>query len=779
MKHEHPALFSTGSTVPVLRSVHASGELNGLLLSMTLRQTFRNESADNLEVVYTFPLAWGAVLLGLEATLGGRRMTGKVLARTEARERYEDAVAQGDAPIMVERAQNGVFSASLGSLKPGEEAQIELSYAQLLSFEQGRIRLVVPTTIAPRFGDPIGEGGLSPDQVAAPDLMAEHGFSLTLRLRGPLARARIGSPTHAIAHQAENDAATVSLQGRAWLDRDFVLVLDDLEGQSFAVTGPDPQSAEGHAAVIASYCPALPGAAPSPLRLKILVDCSGSMAGDSIALARAALHPLVDQLAPRDQVSYSRFGSLPQRVLSFGSANEANARALIEAIEATDADLGGTELALALADTFALPAQDARDAGEADVLLITDGEVWGAERIVADAQRSGHRIYALGVGSAPAESLLREMAESTGGACEFVTPKEDMGAAVQRLLIRIRLGTPLLAQIESSETQVWCSPLPTRWIPAETVHVFMRLASMPAEGPSLNLDGKLALKGHLHRVDGDLVARLVAAREIALATDPSEARALAERYQLVTEHTNLLLVFYRAEGTKTDGMPDLNQVRPMVAAGWGGVGSVTLPAASRMYRGGIRALVAGEANLRFSVVSDQVLPSVWRSADASSRPNSEPLAWDDDLGSVIPAFLRQQPGSSRAPNANKTVHPTTPRKPASRSSPSTASPSAIIAAFNANTIEQQSFQQILRAVLALELATSLCKMIDAAANNVGGPVNAWACYLLWLHESGSPELRLTSEALTLVRRQINKFHPDSIAKCKGIFSDLNPINQRI
>lgn len=670
----------------------------------------------------------------------------------------------------MERAQNGVFSASLGSLKPGEEAQIELSYAQLISFEQGRIRLVVPTTIAPRFGDPIGEGGLSPDQVAAPDLMAEHGFSLTLSLRGPLARARIGSPTHAIAHQAENDAVTVSLQGRAWLDRDFVLVLDDLEGQSFAVTGPDPQSAEGHAPVIASYCPALPGAAPAPLRLKILVDCSGSMAGDSIALARAALHPLVDQLEPRDQVSYSRFGSKPVRVLSFRSATDANARSLIEAIEATDANLGGTELALALTDTFALPAQDARDVGEADVLLITDGEVWGAERIVADAQRSGHRIYALGVGSAPAESLLREMAESTGGACEFVTPNEDMGAAVQRLLMRIRLGVPLQAMFESPEAQIWRSPLPTRWIPAEAVHVFMRLASAPAEGPILTLDGTVALKGHLQRVDGDLVARLVAAREIALTTDPSNAQAMAERYQLVTEHTNLLLVFDRAEGTKTDGMPDLHQVRPMVAAGWGGVGSAVFPPTMRNYRGGVGSVASSLAKLSCSVGFDSYVPSVWRSAPVASYSDPDAPPWDGNFDSEIPAFLRQQPDSSPVAAKKKTALPTKQRKPASRSAPVTASPAEIIAAFNASTVQQQSFRQTLRAVLALELTTSLCVQIVAAARHVGGPVNAWACYLLWLHESGLPELQLTPEAMALVRGQLIRVHPDAIAACRGFSS---------
>ena len=137
-------LICTSGRPVVLRSVKAQGRLSGLLLTMTLHQTFRNDEAAHIEVTYTFPLPWGAVLTGLEATLGDKRMRGQVMARRQAAQRYEDAVEQGDAPVMVEKNEDGSFTASLGSLKPGEQATIELSYAQLLNFEQGRVRLVVP-----------------------------------------------------------------------------------------------------------------------------------------------------------------------------------------------------------------------------------------------------------------------------------------------------------------------------------------------------------------------------------------------------------------------------------------------------------------------------------------------------------------------------------------------------------------------------------------------------------------------------------------------------------
>ena len=87
MKHEAPSLITADGDAVVLQSVRAEGRLEGLLLSMSLRQTFRNDTRTNIEVTYTFPLAWGAVLLGLAATLGGKRMTGQVVARQTVRRR--------------------------------------------------------------------------------------------------------------------------------------------------------------------------------------------------------------------------------------------------------------------------------------------------------------------------------------------------------------------------------------------------------------------------------------------------------------------------------------------------------------------------------------------------------------------------------------------------------------------------------------------------------------------------------------------------------------------
>ncbi len=746
MKNEHPTLTSLGTEDPVLKSISAHGKLEGLLLSMTLRQSFRNDSNDNMEVVYTFPLAWGSVLLGLEATLGGKRMTGQVMARQEARERYEEAVEKGDAPVMVEKSDGNVFSASLGSLKPGEDATIELSYAQLLAFEQGRIRLVVPTTIAPRYGNALKQGKLSPDQATEPSLLAEHRFGLSVTLCGAVGQARIGSPTHTITQQRSEAGVNVELQGAAWLDRDFVLLLEGLEGLSFAIVSSDTRSGGGHAALVASYCPDVLQQTPSALRLKVLVDCSGSMAGDSINQAREALRPLASLLKPEDQISLSRFGSQTQRVLGVVDGTPANIKRLLDAINTTEANLGGTEMANALQDTFSLHMGAAHHADEADVLLITDGEVWDAQRIVEDARRSGHRVYALGVGSAPAESLLREMAEATGGACEFATPRESMSVAVQRLLARIRLALPVQARLESPTTPLWCSPMPRRLAAGETVHLFMRLPAIPERAPLLDIAGLDALGADLTVRDDDLIARLVAAREIGQTVDRSVAAQMAERYQLVTEDTNLLLVIERAEAEKTDGMPALHQVRPMLVAGWGGSSTVVVDASQVRFS---RRSNAGPVMFRMASESTPFvgesfsLHSVWRSKQSSRSMQIDALGLGDMDDVEIPAFLRK---------IISTV------------------PAEIIATFNKAAKKGQGFRQTIRPVTDLTLEEGLCRLIAEVANLVGGPLKAWACCLLWLHDHNRPSLQLTAEARALALDQARSVSPDSLVQANSMFS---------
>ena len=79
---------------------------------------------------------------------------------------------------------------NLGNLKPKEEAVIEYSYSQLLRFEEGHVRLTLPTTIAPRYGDST-QGGIKKHQGVETDFLVEYPFTLSLLLAGGIEKATL------------------------------------------------------------------------------------------------------------------------------------------------------------------------------------------------------------------------------------------------------------------------------------------------------------------------------------------------------------------------------------------------------------------------------------------------------------------------------------------------------------------------------------------------------------------------------------------------------------
>lgn len=157
-----------------LLGVRLSVDVRGLLFEARVEQRFCNPSDTNAEVVYSFPLPWGAVLLGVDVLLGDKHLRGAVTEKQQAQAQYEEAMSEGNAAIMLEQNRDGSYSLNLGNLAAREHCTITLHYAQTLQFEQSGLRLLIPTVIAPRYGDAVRDGGLMPHQEPSHSLLAEN-----------------------------------------------------------------------------------------------------------------------------------------------------------------------------------------------------------------------------------------------------------------------------------------------------------------------------------------------------------------------------------------------------------------------------------------------------------------------------------------------------------------------------------------------------------------------------------------------------------------------------
>ena len=643
-----------------LQSVSAKGKIQGLLLEMTIRQQYKNTTKKTLETVYTFPMGWGATFMDLSVEMGGKRLSGVVTEKKDAQEQYEKAISKGDAPIMLEKNSDGLYTVNLGSLKPKEEAVIEYTYSQLLRFEEGHVRLTLPTTIAPRYGDR-SQGGIKKHHGVETDFLVEYPFSLSLLLSGGMEKATVECPSHQVQVTTNESGLEVGLVRSGFLDRDFILNLSKLENESFFIVTPDKQMGPEGCTVLASFCPpALANQKELSADIKILVDCSGSMAGDSIESAKRALHHVLSNLREDDRFSYSLFGSrVKHEFSSLKPVNQFNIGTASLLVSNTEANMGGTEIEDALLSTFKLKGTEKK----ADVLLITDGEVWDTSNIIAAAKNSGHRIFAVGVGTSPAETLLRELAEMTGGACELVSPKEDIEKAIVRMFNRIHL--PRAKEIEinwgTNETPEWTVGTNTAIFSGNTHYVFAGFKSIPNKPAHLSYQlGEsserigVGANSITHVQEGNL-ARLGASQRLSTLTEEKQL-SLALEYQLITEQTNCILVHVRDTEDKSTDMPELQKIAQMQAAGWGGASSVQMEV---LYR----RSAPMQDNMQFSISSfnapapagDAVdysqydIPRLFRSKRESTPAPSlgatydSKTTFDEDADYYeIPAFLRKQ-----------------------------------------------------------------------------------------------------------------------------------------
>ena len=747
---ESSQLISPEGLAATLQSVQIDGQLDGLLLRMTTRQQYKNNRKTNMEALYTFPLPWGATLLGLNAEIDGHRLQGTVMEKKQATQRYEKAIDEGDTPIMVERSARGLYTANLGNLKPGEEAVIEIEYAQLLRFEQGQIRITVPTTVGPRYGDAHKTGGLATHESVEASLLAQYPLTVKITLTGEIALAAVQCPSHAVAMSRQDESMVVTLQQGAFLDRDFVLLLQGLQGQSFATVAPD---GEGFA-VLASFCPTLPDKTQEPVLLKVLVDCSGSMGGDSIAAARKALHEVMKELSELDWISYSRFGSEVKHELpALQPCNAATIKQIAKLVDMTDADLGGTEMNAALISTFelgtakglkALFSKSENQNHRKDVLLITDGDIWHVESVIASAKSSGHRVFAIGVGSAPAESLLREVAEKSGGACELVSPNQDVAEVIVRMFRRMRSTRCTEVKVDWGQDVLWQSVLPSTLYGGDTLHLCARLAHMPESAPKLSWEANgtpmQSSAQQLRSQSSNLLPRLVASRHIAqLASDQEsqgETLELALNYQLVTEQTNLILVHVRADDQKAEGLPQLDKVKHMLAAGWGGAGSVDALSGGIAFSRrdvGSHVMMSCDAISSVQEHGSMATPSVWRSRSAAAaRVDALSSGSMDDF--EIPAFLRKM-----------VDHGT--------SSP-VVTPLELLQAFETASSKLLAANRFVSALQAQHVPAELTKVLDDFTVVLGSGAKAWAVVIQWLAETMADQFTLSRQAERLLRHSL-------------------------
>ena len=539
---------------------------------VTVEEWFRNTGPLLDEGVYLYPLPGEAVFSDFSLWQGDRELKGEPMDAAQARAIYESIVRQKRDPALIELAGHGLLRARVFPINPGETRKITLRYTQVLDRVGDAWRF--------RYAAGAGPGAAA--------------TSRSLRMQVDSA-ARFGdpySPTHRLAVNRRDDRLELALDD-ASTRGDLELFLPLARGiVGTSLTTNRPVGEDGFFMLLLA-----PGRAAEAQSLRrdvvAVLDVSGSMSGDKLDQAKAALVQLLSTLRPRDRFRLVTFGSGVRRyAVGWTEASGGNVRAAQDWVRGLATD-GGTNIAGALTEAFAQPPGES---ALGVVVFLTDGMATAGEtdpeRIADRAERSrgAFRVFAFGIGYDVNTYLLDRLTERARGLTEYIQPGGDIEQAVGALAARA--SSPVLTDVALRADGVELYDVQPPSLPdlfaGDELVVFGRYRGEARGEQSVTVIGRRAGREERFTTTAafgdenagrDYIQQLWAARQAgALSREirlrgpnpelVNELKRLALRYGILTEYTSYLVQEPGVVAARPDIVP---RALPQDQAGAGAV----------------------------------------------------------------------------------------------------------------------------------------------------------------------------------------------------------------
>jgi Ca-activated chloride channel family protein len=286
---------------------------------------------------------------------------------------------------------------------------------------------------------------ITPPVALAPD-DAPNPVTLTALLDIGLPLQQVSSPHHAIeVEPLQAGRYEVRLAaGSVPAERDFVLRWQPATGHMPGAALFSETWGEQRFGLLSVLPPESDVQRDIARELILVVDVSGSMHGESLRQARAALELALKQLRPDDRFNVIRFNDRTDSLFE-GSrpADQDHVQQALGYVKALQAD-GGTEMLPAM--RLALRAE-AHDDRLRQVVFLTDGAI-GNERALFDLierEIGQSRLFPVGIGSAPNALLMRKAAGLGRGTFSYIGSDAQVADRVAALFRK--LNAPVLTDI--------------------------------------------------------------------------------------------------------------------------------------------------------------------------------------------------------------------------------------------------------------------------------------------------------------------------------------------
>jgi Ca-activated chloride channel family protein len=530
------------------RSHKATIEIRKHVADVLVEATFFNPNPQRIEGVYVFPIGPKAAVSSFNMTLNGKTMEAELLEAGKARSIYEGIVRQLKDPALLEYVDQGLLRCRVFPIEPRSEVKVRLSYECALEHDSGLSRFAYPLLSA----RPGGSGSIGKVEVevkvqadSAITSLFVPGFKVETKREGASATARF----EAGSFTPDKDFEIIFGQAKRPVGVDFMTYRKGDEGYFLMAIAPDSE---------------LQTQETSAKDITFVVDTSGSMMGEKIGQAKAALRFCVQALNDGDRFNIVSFSTdvepLAESPIAADGAGREKALAFVDGLRA----MGGTAIDAAL--DFALKQPPAKDRVSM-VVFLTDGLPTVGETdvqaILERAQKAAgtRRVFSFGVGYDVNTRLLDGLSGKTRGYASYVRPNENLELALSGFYGKI--AYPVLTDLKLDAagvrlTKMHPNPLPDLFKGSE----ILVLGTTDARGShEMKLSGAVGEHRETFRFTADLdgslrnafIPRMWAATRVAYLQEQvalhgknpelvDEIRRLGREYGILTPFTSFLIV---------------------------------------------------------------------------------------------------------------------------------------------------------------------------------------------------------------------------------------------
>src|SRR5262245_1816251 len=399
-----------------IKSVKITATIESQVATTRVEQVFENDTPYVLEGTYFFPLPDSASISDFAIYDGDKRMSGEVIDKAKARQIYESIVRRARDPGLLEYAGKNLLEADVFPIEPRSTKKIELAYSQVLKAEAGLVS----------YNYPLGSGRnllVQPiEQVAG-----------SLEIKSPVDLKNIYSPSHEISITRDGDRrARLSFEGNGRVAQNDFRLYYSLSDKDFGLSllSSREPGKDGYFLMLLSPKSDLKGTDREAKDIIFVLDTSGSMSGEKIDKAKAALRFGVDSLYDDDRFNIVSFSGeehlMSEGLVQATREGKQKGRAFIEHLRAE----GGTNINDALETSL---KQLGSHAHTQMVVMITDGlptvGVTDINKICDNIKKENAgraRLFCFGVGYDVNPILLDRLSIDNRGTSDYIEPNEDL-----------------------------------------------------------------------------------------------------------------------------------------------------------------------------------------------------------------------------------------------------------------------------------------------------------------------------------------------------------------